>query len=951
MRSWVKALLISVAVLSVFVIYLPNLGKQGLNSLLPWLMEQADLTQPKFHISTLDWHKIEIDRIAFSAPKHSASIELKQLSLSYSPWHLIKGLAKDLSIEQVSITLDGVAENTLSKKNNKINSDQNNTETPGNDDLGTDPRIISLLNAKEIFSSLPIQSITIDNILLQHPQGTVNSQIQLTPTTLMIDNQISLQGLQHDLLQQLSFNNQGQLNSQINVVNNSQPIFILQGQWLQQDAETMAFSLQQTADIQYWLAILDDQQQANTLDANIAIQTWNLTLKFPKQFSNDYSLLNKLSGDGALQMKIEDFNLTNSQTQSELLEHADLAINILTKIDPSSNNQWQLIIDTFEFNTLARLVEQTPFNIRQFLNQPLAINCNFNNDSSACQWQGEIQQKVIAEKFTSQVNLAIDGDFKQTLHTQAQKLKTQFNSRNTLSFELDQQNPLWPKFNNTAHGDIILGAEKDDNAWHWQLNLPYGFNGKSQYNEPLPPALQQGKLSNIQWQLLPDWQIQGIETELTQAKALSILIKKLAWKSERQMIELDLAKFSCELDWLKLQYSPQLRSRNAIADLPLSCDWQIKNKTSQWLQWPIPAIKFNGSLNLSSLDFTQALLHTEMKIEGLNDRLDISLNGQHDFGGKQQGAAQLYLNNLKLDWQELGLSQMENLTQAQLLAGNMSAQGWIHWQQYQTDIFDDNSIAWRWQPDIMLRVDDMAGVYKTTTWEDIDFQMAIRRPFYEDFKIDTQISALSINPGIEVANILARSTTTVKPDFSQALIVIEEVHSDVLGGRINVPLIRFDTRQAINAFGIEIEGLKIDEMVALEPDSGIKATGRLDGVLPVLLLPEGPQIPAGSLYARAPGGIVQYRSQTADSLKKSDPNVSLAMQVLDDFHYHKLQTDITYQPNGELNLELQFQGNNPTFFDGQATHFNLNLEYNLLDFLESLRISNDIVQKLENKYQ
>ena len=75
------------------------------------------------------------------------------------------------------------------------------------------------------------------------------------------------------------------------------------------------------------------------------------------------------------------------------------------------------------------------------------------------------------------------------------------------------------------------------------------------------------------------------------------------------------------------------------------------------------------------------------------------------------------------------------------------------------------------------------------------------------------------------------------------------------------------------------------------------------------------------------------------------------MQVLDDFRYNKLQTDITYQPDGELNLGLQFQGYNPTFFDGQATHFNLNLEYNLLDLLESLRISNDIVQKLENKYQ
>jgi hypothetical protein len=155
----------------------------------------------------------------------------------------------------------------------------------------------------------------------------------------------------------------------------------------------------------------------------------------------------------------------------------------------------------------------------------------------------------------------------------------------------------------------------------------------------------------------------------------------------------------------------------------------------------------------------------------------------------------------------------------------------------------------------------------------------------------------------------------------------------------------------VNAFGIEIEGIEVEQIAALEAGSGITATGKLDGILPIILLPEGPQVPAGSLYARAPGGIVQFRGATADSLKKSDPSVGLAMQVLNDFRYDKLQNNVTYQPNGELKLGLQFQGYNPTFFDGQATHFNLNLDYNLLDLLESLRISNDIVQKLENKYQ
>ena len=456
----------------------------------------------------------------------------------------------------------------------------------------------------------------------------------------------------------------------------------------------------------------------------------------------------------------------------------------------------------------------------------------------------------------------------------------------------------------------------------------------------------------IHWQLLPDWFIEGIDNELTQAKDVSIVIEQLKWQHKKELLQLDSAHVSCNLDWLKLQYSPQLRSQQALSQLPLACDWEIKNQPSHWNQWPVPALLFKGQFDLSAVDLKQAKLSTSMSLSGLADSLDLTLLAQHDFSNLQQGSAQLYIKNLKLDWQKMGLIKMAELTQTQLLDGSISAQGWVQWQQYQTDIFDDSSIAWRWQPDLMLRIDDMSGIYQElTTWEDIDVQLAIRRPFYSDFRIDSQISALSINPGINIANVLARSTATIQSDFSQALIVIEEVHSDVLGGRINVPLIRFDTSEEVNAFGIEIEGLQVEQLAALEAGSGITASGQLDGVLPIILLPEGPQVPAGSLYARSPGGIVQFRGATADSLKDSDPSVGLAMQVLNDFRYDKLQTDITYQPNGELKLGLQFQGHNPTFFDGQATHFNLNLDYNLLDLLESLRISNDIVQKLENKYQ
>ena len=77
----------------------------------------------------------------------------------------------------------------------------------------------------------------------------------------------------------------------------------------------------------------------------------------------------------------------------------------------------------------------------------------------------------------------------------------------------------------------------------------------------------------------------------------------------------------------------------------------------------------------------------------------------------------------------------------------------------------------------------------------------------------------------------------------------------------------------------------------------------------------------------------------------------MAMTLLQDFQYNELESAIRYQPDGSLNLGLAFAGHNPDFFDGQSTRLNVNLEYNLLDLLHSLRVTDNLVQELEQKYQ
>lgn len=971
MRSWVKALLMSAMTLLLVIIFLPNLAKPALNSLVPWALKQAKFEQIEIDVSHVSWYQLTLNKLSFSSSTHSnialEKFSLQKLDLRYNPFKLITGQVNSLHIEQLALVIPD--QKLVVEKRAALNVV--NVKAKTIEPEKTELDAIILPSAKEIFARLPMNTLMVEQLSVHHPKAIFNGQLKVDREQLSLHSTTDLIFLNEPLNQQLSFNNQGALLATISSKKSAAPIFILQGQWLEntdnKNHKTMSLSVQQSADIQTWLSLINNDAGSSTLLAKTAIQVWSQELNLPKLINNPNDILQYTSGEGLFQIKINDFNLASANKKTPaLLSDAnvlfDSVINFNTGDDQQTNKTGQLTINNLDFEGITFSKNALAVKLQQQLNQPLIIDCMLNDKMDInCLWQGKVEQRLQAKNIDSKIQWDISGDF-----ANSSELGSTLNFRNNIQASLQQNNKNWPRFHNTTSGDIVFSAEKNpiitgDDFWHWQMNLPFGLNGKTNYNEILPASLATGELSQIHWQLLPDWQLKGINAELTNAKAFSLLVNDVSWVEQNKLkknrlhnksLILDQASLSCAFDWLKLQYSPQLRSNGALKNLPLACEWKINNTASQWQQWPLPAFEFSGDFQLSSLDFQHAKMRTEAKITGLNKRLDLSLHAQHDFSGKQKGAAQLYLNNLNLEWQELGLAQMMNLTQAQLLGGTLSAQGWIQWQQYQEDIFDDDSIAWRWQPDIMLRVDDLAGIYNNTTaWDDVDFQMAIRRPFYQSFKVVSQISANSINPGINVSNILARSTTTIEPDFSKALIVIEEMHSDVLGGRVKVPLIRFDTSQEINAFGIEIEGLQVSQLAELEAKSSISATGTLDGVLPIILLPEGPQVPAGSLYARAPGGVINYNNDVSSALKGSDPSVGLVMQALEDFHYDKLQTNVTYQPNGELRLGLQFQGKNPEFFDGQATHLNLNLDYNLLDLLESLRISNDIVQKLENKYQ
>ncbi len=390
-------------------------------------------------------------------------------------------------------------------------------------------------------------------------------------------------------------------------------------------------------------------------------------------------------------------------------------------------------------------------------------------------------------------------------------------------------------------------------------------------------------------------------------------------------LQLDASQLTCEPDFLHV-----------------SCSLKTGLLSSRSGQWPIPDARFSGrfGLNLNTQEM-------DARVSVLAAKEQLRLKGviQHNLASTE-GALQWHLERAALNWGAMGLAEMADLTSVQLLGGDVSGQGWIDWD------LDNNRIS----PDLMLRGDDISLIYDNTIGADQWSVLLAMRPNRAEqsfnnaeWVVDAQLAGDSLNSGVELTNLLARSQVRVTPEWFT--LNLYEIHMNLLGGQVQVPAARFDSRKDINAFGVEIYRLQLAQLAALEPAAGIKATGVLDGVLPVVLTPEGPTVPGGKLFARAPGGTLKYNTETSAALKQSDPTVGLALRALENFHYTELSSGVTYAADGALNLALQFQGANPDFFDGQSTHLNINLDYNLLDLLESLRVADDVISRLEDKYQ
>ncbi|MEH6590456.1 MAG: YdbH domain-containing protein [Halioglobus sp.] len=341
----------------------------------------------------------------------------------------------------------------------------------------------------------------------------------------------------------------------------------------------------------------------------------------------------------------------------------------------------------------------------------------------------------------------------------------------------------------------------------------------------------------------------------------------------------------------------------------------------------------NSSLTLAAQDTAQSMF---LSVNGQGDLLAGSGDIQASLGSEDLAYASESLLPLLIS-----LSVLDKRFPLDLGSGRAQLDS-----QFKTVNFELAGL-----PRSELKAENISGIYDEyrfdglaidTAWSGIDSPQTLR-------PIDIKLSALDVGFGLSnIQLLLGLPGTAVNQDL---LININAFTSEAFGGTLYLPQpAQWDMGKGSNQFTLNAESLNLADLVALQQGQDIQARGTLEGQLPVTISNGRFMIANGYLRALAPGGQIRYiANESSMALAESSKELAMALDLLNDFQFEVLSTEVELDEQGNLKLGLSLAGSNPSMFDGRAINFNINLEQNLDPLLQSLRLSDKLVEKLHDR--
>lgn len=122
----------------------------------------------------------------------------------------------------------------------------------------------------------------------------------------------------------------------------------------------------------------------------------------------------------------------------------------------------------------------------------------------------------------------------------------------------------------------------------------------------------------------------------------------------------------------------------------------------------------------------------------------------------------------------------------------------------------------------------------------------------------------------------------------------------------------------------ELSGLDLGALVAALSVDGLAASGRLNGEARLSIDPHNGIVFDSLQLSAQDGGILRYRG--AALAPAEEPRLALLSQVLEDFHYRRLEAQLQGPLAGELRLRVMLEGANPAVYGGYPVALDLRFD-------------------------
>jgi len=382
----------------------------------------------------------------------------------------------------------------------------------------------------------------------------------------------------------------------------------------------------------------------------------------------------------------------------------------------------------------------------------------------------------------------------------------------------------------------------------------------------------------------------------------------------------------------RLTLSDLAASRNGdgslVAGMGLNADGINLQRATGWL--PALALQTNVSLRAGQL-LAAGNLHSDQ------GKLLLSFSTLHKLA-TGQGTGKFQVDQVTFDPLDNRLSQFfaHWPYDLDIYEGSLLINGMFDWKE--------GKEGFELRGTLDNRLQGLAGVFGDIGFIGLSGNMTATLESPDTFLTpgDALLTVEQIDVGVPIDAITAR----FRLDSTHQELNLKAFEASVFDGRIWAENVTYRVDRDYNRIDIGVDGVQLDQLLALAGYDAIEASGSISGLLPLDVGTAGLTMHRGMLAASAPGGVFRYKAEIAPGTNSA---MVQALEALSNYHYSIFQAEADYLDSGDLELKMTLRGQNPDMKEARPIHLNMNVSDNIPMLLKSLQSGREIADMVSEK--